>query len=454
MDGFGGRIALSIYKDCDIRGVYRDELDPASAREIGLALGSMADGPVCLGGDVRISTPELKMALAGGILESGANIDDLGTLPTPAFYFALQRGSYSGGIMVTASHNPARYNGFKFVLGGEPAARETVDEVEHRTRARDYKRGAGVSRSVDVLPAYAEFLRGRFAGAGGASVVIDAGNGCMGETAPFVFSSIGCDVARLFCDFDGRFPGRGPDPADYACLGALQGAVREKRADFGVAFDGDGDRVVFADERGDIVMSERVFALLIRERLKNKPSPVVYDVKASSVVRRAVLEMGGEPIMSRSGHTFVQKMFLGSGAALAGEVSGHFFFRELGHDDGLYAALVLTSILKESGMTLSDLLSEIIPLPITPDIRVDCPYEMQDAWLDRIAALGRGREVIKIDGIRVEFPFGWLLARKSVTVPQISLRIEANDPESMARIKTMLITAAPEIAGLLGRDDF
>jgi phosphomannomutase/phosphoglucomutase len=409
----------------------------------------MAGGPVCVGGDVRISTPEFKRALVVGVLESGADIDDLGTLPTPAFYFALQRGSYAGGIMVTASHNPARYSGFKFVMGGEPATRETVDEVERRVCAGDYKKGAGALRSVDVLPAYAEFLCGRFADAGGASVVIDAGNGCMGEMAPLVFSSIGCDVERLFCDFDGRFPGRGPDPSDYARLGALQSAVREKRADFGVAFDGDGDRVVFADERGDVVMSERVFALIIRECLKSKPSPVVYDVKASSVVRRVVSEMGGEPIMCRSGHTFVQKMFLESGAVIAGEVSGHFFFSELGHDDGLYAALVVASILKESGSTLSELLSNIIPPPITPDIRVDCPYELQDAWIERIAALGEGCEVIRIDGIRVEFSFGWLLARKSVTVPQISLRIEANDPGSMAKIKAMLVSVAPETADLL-----
>jgi phosphomannomutase/phosphoglucomutase len=409
----------------------------------------MADGSVCVGGDVRLSTPELKKALIMGLLESGARVTDIGTVPTPVFYFALKKWTCAGGVMVTASHNPARYNGFKLALGDTPVTRVVVDEVERRVREGDYKKGSGTLANADILPEYAEFMQGRFSGALGASVVIDSGNGCMGEIAPRVFSAIGCDVERLFCDFDGSFPNRGPDPAEYDCLGALREAVRRRGADLGIAFDGDGDRVVFADERGDVVMSERIFALMIREYLKNSPAPVVYDVKSSSIVKRVVLEMGGEPLMSRSGHTYTQKLFLEHGAALAGELSGHFFFRELGHDDGLYAALVVASILKNSGKRLSELLYDIVPPPVTPDIRLDCPYERQDEWLERIAELGRGYEITRIDGIRVEFPFGWFLARKSITVPQISLRIEAKDEESMVKIKNILVKAAPETASLL-----
>lgn len=230
-----------------------------------------------------------------------------------------------------------------------------------------------------------------------------------------------------------------------ALLGDLCAKVKETGADFGAGFDGDGDRVVFVDNQGNVVQSERSLALFIDEYLKDKPSSVVYDLKSSSMVRSTVLKHGGEPRMERSGHAFIKRNFLENKSALAGEISGHFFFGELGYDDGIYAALKMGQILRESGKSMAQMLSEIPSTLITPDIRVFCPYALRDSWLEKVAEMGKEYAISRIDGVRVQFADGWLLIRKSVTEEGITLRVEADDQIAMDRIKNLLADTLPEV---------
>ena len=438
---------MSIYKDCDIRGVYPGEIDESAAYAVGRALATLHPGArLAVGGDVRLSTPALKAALIRGLADSGATVLDIGAIPTPALYFALGRLDVAGGATVTASHNPPKYNGIKFMFGGAPVTREDMDRVEACVKAGRFldRRGAAMVRPI--LGDYMDALAGRFSAPKRLKIVVDAGNGAMSEVAPQVLRRCGYEVVELFCAPDGRFPNRDPNPAEYSHLGAVCERVREVGADFGVAFDGDGDRAVFIDETGTAVMNEKSLVLFIRRLLKDRPGPVVYDQKSSSAIKRATLAMGGQPVPERSGHAFIKRRFLQVGAAIAGEVSGHFFFGELGYDDGLFAALTMAELIAQAGRPLSALTADIVCPPITPDIRVHCPYASQQDWLDRVEALAAGRDcaVSRLDGVRLEFPDGWLLLRKSVTAEQVTLRAEADTEARLAALLDMVRKAIPE----------
>ena len=439
---------MSIYKDCDIRGIYSREFDEQDAYLIGRAVGTMMAGKtLCVGGDVRLSTPVLKERLMAGLRDSGAHIVDIGTVPTPAFYFSLKHLAADGGVMVTASHNPAKYNGFKLMLGDKPVTTQVINSIKELVEAGKFAEGGGSYKEKDISSAYAEKMIKTF-GPGKLKVVLDCCNSASGELAPHVFEQLGYDVVPLYSEFDGSFPNRDPNPAVYENLKDLKDKVLETGADFGAGFDGDGDRVVFVDDRGRVINSERSFVVFIREYLKDRPSSVVFDIKSSSVVRDAVLEAGGRPVMERSGHAFIKKTFLENHSALAGEISGHFFFGELGYDDGIYAALKLGEILGKKNEKLSRMIDSIPETLITPDIRIFCPYDRREEWLRRVQKAGEALEVSLLDGVRVGFPYGWLLMRKSVTEEGVTVRIEAGDPEAMAGIKTWLLEALPELGAV------
>lgn len=437
---------MSIYKDCDIRGVYPTEIDEHAAHAVGRALATLHPGArVAVGGDVRLSTPALKAAFIRGLTESGATVTDLGVLPTPALYFALKQLDVDGGATVTASHNPPQYNGIKFMFGDAPVTRAQMDAVQAAVESGRFRGGAGSVDHRDILPDYTDALARRFAIPKALKVVVDAGCGAMSHVAPEVLRRCGCRVVELFCTPDGAFPARDPNPADYRHLTAVCEKVRDACADFGVAFDGDGDRAVFIDDQGRAVMNEKSLVLLVRHLLKDRPTPVVYDQKCSSVVRRAVLAMGGTPVPERSGHAFIKRRFLEVGAALAGEVSGHFFFGELGYDDGLFAALTMADLLASADRTLSEMVEEIVCPPITPDLRIPCPYDQQSLWLSSVEnrAQALGCTISHLDGVRLDFDDGWLLLRKSVTAEQITLRAEADTPERLRDLLAFTASALP-----------
>lgn len=436
---------MSIYKDCDVRGIYGREITAPECRKIGRALATMAPGKFLLGGDLRLSTPELKSALQEGLLESGAELIDLGTIPTPVLYYALKHCDAVAGATVTASHNPPEYNGVKFMIGSEPVTRKVMDALHEVVLREAFAQARGTLAHWDVTSDYLNALQARFSAPRPLHILVDAGNGAMGRVAPEALRRAGYRVTELYCEPDGSFPNRSPNPADYSCLGKTGEAVRACGADFGVAFDGDGDRAVFLDNLGVPVQNEKSLVLFIRALLKDRPTPVVYDQKSSSVIRQAVLEMGGTPLPERSGHAFIKKRFLENGAAIAGEVSGHFFFGELGYDDGLFAALTMAELVARSDATLADMVAGILCPPITPDLRISCPYDRQQAWLDRAEALARdaGAEISHLDGVRADFPNGWFLMRKSVTAEQVTLRAEARTEAELRGLLDLVAQVLP-----------
>lgn len=448
---------MSIFKDCDVRGVYPGEIDESATYAVGRALATLHPGArIAVGGDMRLSTPALKAALIRGLVDSGAAVIDLGTIPTPALYWAIDHLDVSGGATVTASHNPPQYNGVKFMFDGQPVNRAIMDRVQAAVEAGQFAEGAGSVAEQNVLGAYIDSFAARFSAKKPLKIVADAGNGMMSRVAPEALRRCGYRVEELFCELDGRFPNRDPNPAEYSHLGAACRKVAEVGADFGVAFDGDGDRAVFIDEKGRVVPNEKSLVLFVRRLLRDKPTPVVYDQKASSAVKRAVLEMGGAPTPERSGHAFIKRHFLDLDAALAGEISGHFFFGALGYDDALYAALLMGELLAEADRPLSALADEITLPPITPDLRMPCPYDQQEVWLASVEAAGvaAGGTASHLDGVRVDFEDGWLLLRKSVTAEQVTLRAEADTPQRLRALLELAAGVLPPEAGeaILGEE--
>lgn len=441
---------MSIYKQCDIRGVYGEELTESAAHDIGCAAGTILQGrPVVVGGDVRLSTPALKSALTEGLLSCGGQVTDIGTVTTPAFYYAIRALGAYGGMMVTASHNPAKYNGVKLMFGPMPVTPEDIEHIQAMVAAGDYRKAPGHVQKEDILPRYMESIRAAF-GQGGLRLVMDCCDGASSLTAPQTAQALGYRVEKLFCGVDGSFPNRDPNPAVYTNLTALQAAVKASRSDLGVAFDGDGDRVVFVDEQGRVIPSEEILVLLIRSTMKPGES-VVYDLKSSGIVAREAQALGGTALMERSGHAFIKRRFLENDSVLAGEISGHFFFRELGYDDGLYAAMKVAAILERSGKRMSQLLASIAPMPITPDMRIPVAYDAQQRILDRMAEAGKKGKVSFLDGVRVELDEGWILVRKSVTEEAVTVRMQAKSMEDMDKLFGFLTAAAPELAEGCGR---
>jgi len=441
---------MGVFKACDIRGAYGQDLTDDIVYRIGRALGTLAGGKVViLSGDVRPSTRTLKSALTRGLVESGAEILDIGTVPTPAFYFARHYLKTDVGAMITASHNPPEFNGLKLTLGPLPITEEELDLVRRLAESGHFSHGAGSLLTMDIIPAYESFIESaapRAAEAASFKTVVDCGNGCYSELAPAVFRSFGYRTEELFCTPDGTFPNRSPNSAVAENLAALCRKVRDTGAQLGVAFDGDGDRVAFVDNRGRFLTSDKAIVILARHILNSYPgAAVVYDLKCSSVVPEAVAEAGGIPIPERSGHTFIKTRMITEDAVFGGEVSGHYFYRELrGGDDGLYSALLMAHILATTGSRLSDLADSIAEYATTPDIRLAFRGDREQI-IARIAGHFPDSDVSRLDGVRVSFPGGWGLARMSVTEPVITLRFEAEDGRRLLEIVDIFLEPVPEL---------
>ncbi|MFO7955979.1 MAG: phosphomannomutase/phosphoglucomutase [Candidatus Brocadiia bacterium] len=435
---------MSIFKACDIRGTYPDQLDETAARAIGRAVGTELDGADCvLAGDVRTSTPALKAAALDGLKAAGCHVVDLGIVPTPVAYWAQRTFGTAGALIVTASHNPPEYNGIKFMVGDLPVSPADVERVRRRVERGDFRSGAGSVETRDVRSHYLEWLASRFgSAAAGLSVVVDAGHGTMSDWAPVAFGRAGCNVVELFCTPDGRFPDRSPNPSRPEALEAAGERVRETGADVAACFDGDGDRVVFLDEEGEYVPPEETLILFVRHLLTEHPGAgVVYDLKCTRTVPREIKRAGGRPLMERSGHAFIKRRLLREDALMAGEASGHFFFREIGGDDGLYAALLMAQILAQSDQPLSRMRSEIGPYFISEDIRIRIPDGDPAAIVSAVKERFADRPQDHTDGVRVEFEKGWALCRPSVTEPAVTVRVEGDTPEDLERIRAEVLRA-------------
>jgi phosphomannomutase / phosphoglucomutase len=424
----------TIFREYDIRGVADTELTSPDVEQLGRSLGTYlrrnSGNRVNVGRDVRLSSGRLRDALVKGLLASGCDVTDIGVVPTPVLYYSSQYLNADGAVMITGSHNPAEYNGFKSMCGQDTLHGETIQAVLHLIERQDFESGAGREGTFDAVTPYVNEVASQFASlARRVRLVADAGNGCAGPVIHRIFEKINVDAAELFFEPNGAFPNHHPDPTVPANLKDLMAKVRETGAELGIAFDGDSDRIGAVDENGNVIYGDMLMLIYGREILTRKPgSTFIGEVKCSQLMYDELNRLGGNAIMYKTGHSLIKAKMKQEHAALAGEMSGHMFFgdRYRGYDDALYAACRLIEIVAKSGKPLSAQLAGLPKLVSTPEIRVDCPDELKFDVVARAAErLKKTHKTIDVDGVRVLFPHGWGLVRASNTQPVLVLRFEA-----------------------------
>ncbi len=436
--------AAEIFKAYDIRGIVGRTLTAESVRAIGRAIGSEARArnqtAIAIGRDGRLSGPELAQALAQGICAAGVNVVDIGMVPTPLSYFAAFQLGTGSAISVTGSHNPPDYNGLKMVLDGETLAGAKIQDLRRRIERGDLASGSGTMSRADIRQAYIERIAGDVKLARRMKIVMDCGNGVAGDVAPRLFRALGCEVDELFCEVDGTFPNHHPDPSKPENLQDVIRRLGETDAELGLAFDGDGDRLGVVTKDGHIIYPDRQLMLFAEDVLQRNPgAQIVYDVKCTRNLAGWIRARGGEPLMWLTGHSHIKAKLRETGAPLAGEMSGHVFFKErwYGFDDGLYAGCRLLEILSRSADS-NAVLKALPDSASTPEINLKMkegePFVLVDE-LKRGAGFQGAREIITIDGVRVEYADGFGLARPSNTTPVVVLRFEADDEAALERIK-------------------
>ncbi len=437
----------SIFRAYDVRGVVGKSLNRDVARALGQSIGTLMGEKglreIVVGRDGRLSGPELAGALAEGLREAGVDVIDIGAVPTPVVYYATYRFNTGCGVAVTGSHNPPDYNGFKIVVGGETLSEGAIQDLYQRIAGGALASGGGGGlRQVDVVPDYIEKIVSDVLAERHLKVVVDCGNGIPGAIAPQLLEGIGCEVVPLYCDVDGTFPNHHPDPSDPHNLEDLVHAVRQTGADLGLAFDGDGDRLGVVSRSGEIVYPDRLLMLFARDVLSRQPgATVIYDVKCTSHLKGQILDAGGSPLMWRTGHSLIKAKMRETGAELAGEMSGHFFFKErwYGFDDGLYAAARLLEIIAGDleGRSAEGIFATLPKSISTPELKVELAEGEHYRFMDQLRqqASFEGASLITIDGLRADWPDGWGLVRASNTTPVLVLRFEADNPVALGRIQ-------------------
>jgi phosphomannomutase/phosphoglucomutase len=437
-------IAPEIFKAYDIRGIVGRTLTPPAVEAIGQAIGSESlergRDTVAIGRDGRLSGPELSAALARGLQKSGANVVDVGQVATPMVYFAAHHLDTQSAVMVTGSHNPPDYNGLKMVVAGETLSGEAIQGLRGRIESGRLASGAGGYRAQSIREAYIERIVSGVKLARPMKLVVDCGNGVAGATAPELYRRLGCEVVELYCEVDGHFPNHHPDPSQPENLKDVQRALAAGKGELGLAFDGDGDRLGVVTKSGKIIYPDRQLMLFAADVLSRNPgAEIVFDVKSTRNLFSWIRDRGGRPVMWKTGHSFIKKKLKESGAPLAGEMSGHVFFKErwYGFDDGLYAGARLLEILSresDPGAVLESLPDAIS----TPELHLKLAEGENYALIDKLKASARfdgAREIITIDGLRVEYSDGFGLARPSNTTPVVVLRFEADDAAALKRIQ-------------------
>ncbi|MHB8679751.1 MAG: phosphomannomutase/phosphoglucomutase [Rudaea sp.] len=439
-------IDRSIFRAYDIRGVLGKTLTAGVARQIGRAIGSEAQQrnlkEIVVGRDGRLSGPELSAALIEGLRATGCNVIDIGAVPTPVLYFATYHLNAGSGVMVTGSHNPPDYNGFKIVLGGETLAEQAIVDLYARISENRFASGSGGLQTMDVAPDYIERITGDVLIERKLKVVVDCGNGIPGAVAPAVLEGIGCEVQPLYCEVDGNFPNHHPDPSDPRNLQDLILSVKQMQADVGLAFDGDGDRLGVVTANGEVIFPDRLLMLFARDVLTRNPgATIIYDVKCTGKLQPWILQAGGSPIMWKTGHSLIKSKMRETEAELAGEMSGHFFFRErwYGFDDGIYAAARLMEILAADpkGRAPQEILDGLPKGVSTPELKIEMPEGEHYRFIEKFKEKAgfEGARVTTIDGVRADWPDGWGLVRASNTTPVLVLRFDADTDVALARIQ-------------------
>lgn len=447
-----------IFKAYDIRGIVGSTLTAQHAQLIGRAIGSAAVErgltKMAFARDGRLSGPELGGAFVKGVQQSGVNVIDIGMLPTPLLYYAATELAEGTGVMLTGSHNPPQYNGFKMMLGGDTLSGTSIQELRERIEQDNFTSGEGSYINQAVGKAYIERILGDVKLKRPMNIVIDCGNGVAGAIAPLLFKSMGCRVTELYCDVDGNFPNHHPDPSKPENLQDLIATVKSKGADVGLAFDGDGDRLGVVDASGKIIYADRFMMLFVADILANHHgAQIIHDIKCSNNLTRVIWEKGGEPIMWKTGHSLIKAKMKQSGALLAGEMSGHIFFNDrwYGFDDGLYSGARLLEILSKAGQKSDAVFAGLPDAVNTPELNVQMREGETHKFIEDLmmkADFGDAN-VTMIDGIRADFTDGWGLVRASNTTPVLVLRFEGRDARALGRIqqlfKAQMLAVKPDL---------
>lgn len=438
------QLPAGIFRAYDIRGVVGDSLTADTAYWIGRAIGaeSLACGEpgVVVGRDGRLSGPELASSLIRGLCEAGCDVTDVGMVPTPVLYFAANTLGPRSGVMVTGSHNPPDYNGFKIMIAGETLSGERIQRLYRRLQDGELSSGAGQCRQAGILDAYRARILGDLKVERRLKVVVDCGNGVAGVNAPELIEALGCEVIPLFCEVDGTFPNHHPDPGKPENLRDLIAKVAETGADLGLAFDGDGDRVGVVTNTGEMIYPDRLLMLFARDVLGRNPgAEIIYDVKCTRGLAGVIAAQSGRPLMWKTGHSLIKAKMKETGALLAGEMSGHIFFKErwYGFDDGIYSAARLLEILSLDGRSAAAVFADFPVALSTPEINISVGDERKFALIEALQRDAQWGEasLFTLDGVRVDYPYGWGLVRASNTTPVLVLRFEADSAEQLSQIQ-------------------
>jgi phosphomannomutase/phosphoglucomutase len=438
-------VSKSIFKAYDIRGIVNEDLTIETVVLIGKAIGSESidrgERGIVVGRDGRTSGPDLMNALVEGIKSTGCHVVKIGMIPTPVLYYATYSKGASSGVMITGSHNPPNYNGFKMMIAGETLSGERILNLYDRINNQNFHQGQGTSTTIDIQEDYLNRVTSDISIKRPLKIVVDCGNGVAGHLAPKLFEALGCEVVKLFCHIDGNFPNHHPDPSKLENLNDLIAEIKAEKADLGLAFDGDGDRLGVIDEKGNVIWADRQMILFSRDVIHRNPgAKIVFDVKCSSLLSKDISNQGGRPILSRTGHSFIKAKIKEESALLGGEMSGHIFFKErwYGFDDALYAGARLLEILSSRNESCSEIFSELPDSFNTPEINIH--FDKQGDQFDAMEKLKKTANfnegvLTTIDGIRLDYEDCWGLVRPSNTTPCLVLRFEAETEVSLKRIR-------------------
>jgi phosphomannomutase/phosphoglucomutase len=453
------QIDAQIFRACDIRGIVDISLTEEVVFAIGRALGTKVlathGSSIVIGRDGRLSGARLLQQLAAGIQAAGCDVVDVGLVPTPCLYFAAFALDITSAVMLTGSHNPPNYNGLKIILNGVTIHGVAIQELLTIIQQQNFATGNGSYAQTNIIDKYINAITQDVKVPRKLKVVVDCGNGAAGAVAPEVYGKLQCEVIPLYCDIDGNFPNHHPDPSDLQNLSALINAVHTHNADFGLAFDGDGDRLGIIDNNGKVIWPDRLLILFAQELLKTKPNAtIIYDVKCSTDVAKVIRANGGTPLMWNTGHSLIKAKMQETGALLAGEMSGHVFFKDrwFGFDDAIYTGARLIEILSHISATAAEIFAKLPEMVSTPELQVAVTENskftiMQD--LLQTAVFSTPNEKITIDGLRVEFADGWGLVRPSNTTPKLVIRFEALNGDALRRIQQQFRQALLQVAPYL-----
>ncbi len=442
-----------IFREYDIRGIAGEDFTEDDVfllgRGVGTYLQSQGGRTLTVGRDCRLTSEGYAEKLIAGLAAAGCDVTDIGVCPTPVGYFSIRHLQVQGNVMVTASHNPKEYNGFKICSGVDSVYGKQLKKIRRIIEEGDFAKGAGKTASYDILPPYIDYVAGSIELKKPLRVGVDAGNGTAGPAALPIFKRLGCEVYDLYCDMDGTFPNHEADPTVIENMTDLIALVAEEKLDLGIGFDGDGDRIGVVDEKGRQIFGDQLMIIFSREILSRKPGAAfISEVKCSKTMYDDIEKHGGRAVMWKTGHSLIKQKMKEEGADLAGEMSGHMFFadRYYGYDDAVYAACRLMEILAGTGKRISELLADVPETVSTPEIRVECPDEVKFAVVEKATEYFRGKyNVIDIDGARIVFDDGWGLVRASNTQPALVLRFEALSEERLSEIRNLVESALEKI---------